>query len=447
MIEARRDELECRRFPTKEGRNLCRRLPRRALTVARPEPPAGRVPDAVACPFLKTIWRELRDLIENEPALHQNAKVLLKVLLFAAAFRVAEPGEQRNAIEHYRRVGGKHHIRQTRNARHDLQPCPGSDERCCERSEAVSGRSPVTHRIFGPGAGLHPRVDRIGHLEMGGIGQQQQRFRRHGGLPQKISGATRADDGAAGYQRKASIIDKMSCGLDKASGPFGILWRGHGRHGSAPYRASSPKRPVTRGNPGQIPQSLARYGAESHRSPDSRRRHWRFYRAAQTRSRTATRSRHHHGGSRRRTCCRRAQIAPRHPGSSSAAHDQRPLGHCCRTRRGEPRGIRSGTPTYPTYQGDFEFRNESAVIDAQDLSHQPQQQFEPRISHPTHCHFPGAVKTPCAIRPSRPPSMSCKPSATWLTPRITPRSSSSGLNQRTMMCATSIASQSRNRMK
>ena len=66
---------------------------------------------------------------------------------------------------------------------------------------------------------------------------------------------------------------------------------------------------------------------------------------------------------------------------------------------------------------------------------------------PTQSHFPGAAKTPCAIRPSIPPSISCKPSATWLTPRITPRSSSSGLNQRTTKCATSIASQSRNRMK
>src|SRR3974390_315946 len=63
------------------------------------------------------------------------------------------------------------------------------------------------------------------------------------------------------------------------------------------------------------------------------------------------------------------------------------------------------------------------------------------------CHFPGAVKTPCAIRPSRPPSISCTPSATWLTPRITPRSSNSGLNQRKTICATNKASQSRNRME
>src|SRR5213082_2583205 len=111
MIKARRDEFECRRFSAEEGRNLRRRLPRRALTMAGPEPPAGRVPDAVACPFLKTIWRDLHDLIENEPALHQNAKVLLKMLLFAAPFRMAEPAEQCKAIEHYRRVGGKHHIR------------------------------------------------------------------------------------------------------------------------------------------------------------------------------------------------------------------------------------------------------------------------------------------------------------------------------------------------
>ena len=34
----------------------------------------------------------------------------------------------------------------------------------------------------------------------------------------------------------------------------------------------------------------------------------------------------------------------------------------------EPRGFRSGTPTYPTYQGDFEFRDEPAAVDAQDLT-------------------------------------------------------------------------------
>src|SRR5262249_36323012 len=122
MIEVWRDKLECRRFPAEEGRNLRHRLPRRALTVAGPEPPAGRVPDAVARPFLKTIWRDLCNLIENKPALHQNAKVLLKMFFFAAAFRVAEPAEQCKAIEHYRRVGGKYHIRETGNAGHDLEP-------------------------------------------------------------------------------------------------------------------------------------------------------------------------------------------------------------------------------------------------------------------------------------------------------------------------------------
>src|SRR6516225_258236 len=191
MIKAWRDKLERRRLSAKKGRNLCRRLSRRALTVAGPEPPAGRIPDAVARPFLETIRRDLCDLIENEPALHQNAKVLLKMLLFATAFRVAKPAEQRKAIEHYRRVRGKRHIRQTRHAGHDLEPCSGSDERCCERSKAAPRRSPVTHRIFGPGIGLHPGVNRVGHLEMGGIGKQQQMFRRHGGLSPKRSPAPR----------------------------------------------------------------------------------------------------------------------------------------------------------------------------------------------------------------------------------------------------------------
>src|SRR6516165_3655439 len=139
MIEAWGDKFECRRFSAEVGRNLHRRLPRRALTVAGPEPPAGRIPDAVACPFLKTIWRDLCDLIENEAALHQDVKVLLKMLLFAAAFRVAKPAEQCKAIEHYRRVGRKHHIRETGNAGHDLEPRAGSGERCRKRLEAATG--------------------------------------------------------------------------------------------------------------------------------------------------------------------------------------------------------------------------------------------------------------------------------------------------------------------
>jgi hypothetical protein len=49
-------------------------------------------------------------------------------------------------------------------------------------------------------------------------------------------------------------------------------------------------------------------------------------------------------------------------------HHQWPLGHCCRTRRGKPRGLRSGAATHPAYQGDFEFRDEPAVVDAQNLT-------------------------------------------------------------------------------
>jgi len=70
----------------------------------------------------------------------------------------------------------------------------------------------------------------------------------------------------------------------------------------------------------------------------------------------------------RRTHGRRAQIAARHPGSSSAAHHQRPLGHCCRTRRGKPRGFRPGAATHPAHQGDFEFRDKSTAGDAQGLT-------------------------------------------------------------------------------
>ena len=49
-------------------------------------------------------------------------------------------------------------------------------------------------------------------------------------------------------------------------------------------------------------------------------------------------------------------------------HHQWPLGHCCRIRRGKPRGLRSGVATHPAHQGHFEFRDESAVIDAQNLT-------------------------------------------------------------------------------
>ena len=89
----------------------------------------------------------------------------------AAAFRVAESGEQCKAIEHNSRIGGEHHVRQTGNSRHDLQPCPGSGESCYERPEAALSSSQVTYRIFGPDAGLHPWVDPVAHLEVRGIGQ------------------------------------------------------------------------------------------------------------------------------------------------------------------------------------------------------------------------------------------------------------------------------------
>src|SRR6516165_11940334 len=206
------------------------------------------------------------------------------MLFFAAAFRVAESAEQCKAIEHYRRVGGKDHIRQTRNARHDLEPCAGSGERCRKRLEAATGGSPVTYRIFGPGIGLHPRVDRVGHLEMGWIGQQQQRFRRHGGLSPKRSAAPReTDTGATDCQRKASIIDKMSTDKTKRQENLAYCREDDGRHRSAAYRASSRQCPLAGGNLGPSPEGIARYSAEPHRPADRRRRDWRFYRAAQTR--------------------------------------------------------------------------------------------------------------------------------------------------------------------
>ena len=115
------------------------------------------------------------------------------MLLFALAFGVAEPREQRPAVEHHRRIGGKHHVRQARNAGHDLKPGPRSGERCCERPEAALGRGEVTRRIFRPGARPHPWVDPVGHLEMRGIGQQQQRLRRHGGFSAKKNSVTEWD--------------------------------------------------------------------------------------------------------------------------------------------------------------------------------------------------------------------------------------------------------------
>jgi len=93
------------------------------------------------------------------------------MLFFALTFGVAEPREQRKAVEHYRRVGGKRHVRQTRNAGHDLEPCSGCGECRCKRLKAAPGRSQVTHRIFGPGIGPHPWIDCVAHLEVRGIGQ------------------------------------------------------------------------------------------------------------------------------------------------------------------------------------------------------------------------------------------------------------------------------------
>ena len=91
MIKTRRDEFEGRHLLAEECRDLVGRLPRRALAVTGPEPSAGRVPDAVARSFLKARCRELRDLLEEEPAPLQSPEVFLEMLLFALAFGVAEP--------------------------------------------------------------------------------------------------------------------------------------------------------------------------------------------------------------------------------------------------------------------------------------------------------------------------------------------------------------------
>ena len=193
MIKARRDELESRHLPAEERRDLVGRLPRRALAVTGPEPSAGRVPDAVARSFLKACCRELRDLLEEESAPHRSPETFLEMLLFALAFGVAKSRDQRTAVEHHRRIGGKHHVRQVRNTGHDLKPGSGSGERCCQRLEAALGRGEVTRRIFRPGARLHPWVDPVGHLEVRGIGQQQQRLRRHSGFSAKKSSVTEWD--------------------------------------------------------------------------------------------------------------------------------------------------------------------------------------------------------------------------------------------------------------
>ena len=150
-------------------------------------PAAGSVPDAVACPFLKTVRRKLRSLVEK-PALHQSVKAFLEMLLFAPAFGMAEPREQREAVEYNRCVGGEHHVGQTGNTRHDLKPCAGCGERRCEQLEAAPSCGDMIDRILRPGVRLHPRVDRVGHFEMRGIGQQQQRLRRHDGFSAKKLG-------------------------------------------------------------------------------------------------------------------------------------------------------------------------------------------------------------------------------------------------------------------
>ena len=126
----------------------------------------------------------MRDLVEK-PAAHERAEVIPEMPLFALAFGMTEAREQRPAIEHHRGVGGEYHVRQPGHAGHDLKPRPGSAKRCDELAEAAPGGGEMARGIRGPGAGPHPRVDRIGHREMRGIGQQQHGLQKQGGLRQQ----------------------------------------------------------------------------------------------------------------------------------------------------------------------------------------------------------------------------------------------------------------------
>src|ERR1700736_3161534 len=133
MIKARRDELESRHLPAEDRGALAGRRPRRALAVTGPEPSAGRVPDAVARSFLKACCRELRDLLEEESAPRRSPETFLEMLLFALAFGVAKSRDQRTAVEHHRRIGGKHHVPQGRNPGHDFKPGSGRRRYSCWR--------------------------------------------------------------------------------------------------------------------------------------------------------------------------------------------------------------------------------------------------------------------------------------------------------------------------
>src|SRR5262249_33665994 len=146
---------------------------------------------------------------------------------------------------------GERHGRGPCNPGHDLERCPGSRERCRERVETAPSRSLVIYRILGPGIGLHPRVDRVGHLEMGGIGQQQQRFRRHGGLSPKRSPAPTLARPTA--KEKLALLTKWVTAKTNCQGNFAYCREDDGRHRSAAYRASSRQCPIAGGNLGPSP--------------------------------------------------------------------------------------------------------------------------------------------------------------------------------------------------
>src|SRR5215469_16955771 len=134
------------------------------------------------------------------------------------------------------------------------------------------------------------------------------------------------------------------------------------------YWTSSRKRSVTGGNPGPAPQSLARHGAESHRAADRRGRDWWFYRAPQTRSRT--------DNAFAPSLWWRSKANTRPPCSNRCAASRKfkrctpptAVGTLLSNSAWKASRPSISPATHPAHQGNFEFRDKSAAVDAQDLT-------------------------------------------------------------------------------
>ena len=122
-----RSEARQAQAPSSPGRRRPRsRIPPAASNADHSRPRTGRGPHPRCSrpPLLENSLPGIARPHQEDPRPIRALKVFLEMLLFALAFGMAEPRKQRTAVEHHRRIGGKHHVRQTRDARHDLDAAP-----------------------------------------------------------------------------------------------------------------------------------------------------------------------------------------------------------------------------------------------------------------------------------------------------------------------------------